>query len=299
MRSVQLKQGSEAWKLYRMEHANASEAGALMGVAPSWMQIHTPYQLWQYKQGDIEFEGSEFLERAQEHGHKTEPLARAWLSDHCGIPFSPEVFEEEIRGRDYSASLDGYGKSFDEKFSHKAEIKCPATGEKSETWKSALNGEIQPHLYWQVVHQEMVCPTDKTYFCVYLDADRVINLDLDEVMPGWKNDVERLLEAWDAFYTTPPEPDWEDRDDAPWLVAEKEYVRLKKLADQTAADLKTAKAVLVGLTNTKRVRGEKIELSHQTKRGSIQYAKIPDIKDMDLEQYRGKSSATWVVRIRK
>jgi len=288
MRKIELEQGSDAWKLYRMEHDNASEAGALMGVAPTWMQIHTPYQLWQYKQGDIDVEENDFMR----HGTALEPEARKFLEKEFEIELSPAVFED---GK-YSASLDGYWA--DGVKSIKAEIKCPMSGQKSAAWKMGIKREIPIYYYWQIVHQEMVCPTDLTLYCVYLSPENVQYFSMESLKPDWKKDVATLRNAWESFNRTPPEPDWEDRADQVWLDAEQHYIELKRASEVFADQLKEAKDNLIKLTNTNRVRGAKLEMSYQPRVGSVQYKKIPALEDINLDDYRGKSSSTWVIRER-
>jgi len=291
MERIDLEQGSLAWKLYRMEHHNASEAGALMGVAPAWMQMNTPYKLWQFKQGEFEVKENGFMR----HGTRNEPVARAKLSHTLLQAFEDAVFEDGI----YSASLDGY--SVDAAgTTTKVEIKCPAAGKKSESWKFAVNGEIPPHYYWQIIHQEMVCPTDVTFFAVY-DADscELIILDMDEAMAGWRDDVPKLREAWESFIETPPEPDWEEKSSGEWLRAEVAFEAAKTALADAEELVKQTKQDLIDLTVTERARGAIVEVSKRQRKGAIQYKQVPELDGVVLEKYRGKSSSFWDVRLRK
>ena len=303
MRVVTLTQGSDAWKLYRMEHANASEAGALMGCAPKWMQIHTPYQLFQYKQGELEYEESAFVKGMQQHGHDMEEMAREFVSKSVGISLSPAVFEEDIVDISYSASLDGYGESSGEPFSVKAEIKCPATGRDSAVWRAAVDGEIPSYYYWQVVHQELVCPTTKTYFCVYISDDASIIIDLDEAMPGWRADAERLQEEWGNFFAEPPAPDWlETKENTEWAILERDFLVIRAEIEEKELALKATKARMIEITEAAevdRARGDVVEVSRRHRKGAIDYKKALEGSGIKTEPFRKKGSSYWDVRERK
>jgi putative phage-type endonuclease len=283
-----------------MEHANASECGALMDCAPAWMKINTPYKLWQYKEGDLSDDVGDFNRAIMDFGTRMEPIARAWLSEQVGIHLDSKVFEENINTLSYSASLDGYGESAGEDFTVKAEIKCPATGEKSKTWKAAADNEILPYYYWQVVHQEMVCPTTKTYFAVFVEGAESVIIDMDEAVPGWKEDVAVLKSAWELFFAEPPAPDWEEMEDmAAWSLAESDFAEAKQALADAEKGIKFAKEALIGLTNTHQARGLLVEVSKRHRKGAIKYKDVPEIKGINLEPYRGNGSDFWDVRLRK
>ena len=264
---VELEQGSLEWHEHRAKYRNASEAGSVMGVNP----YQTPRALWESKMGI----GKKFVGNvATDYGTATEPYALARFNREKIWKLKPAVF---IAG-EYSASLDGFSTG-DDGISISCEIKCPYQKEDSKLWKSVNEGIIPEHYYWQLVHQYMVRPVDWAYFFVYV-SDDIYNLI--EFMPN-QGDIEKLREAWDDFYANPPEPKFAVRDDLIGL-AEK-YVSLKQAADAANKSLKSVESLLKLACDVSSVAGN-VHIQTISKKGTIDYKSIPDIKDVDFEEYR-------------
>lgn len=263
---VDLEQGSLEWHEHRAKYRNASEAGAVMGVSP----FQTPRELWESKNGM----GKPFVGNvATDYGNAMESVALAHLNRSEINKLVPSVF---VDGK-YSASLDGYSKS--ETVSYSVEIKCPYQKQDSKLWASVQDGVIPETYYWQLVHQYMVSPVDKAYFFVYIDDD---THNLIEFMPN-QGDIEKLHEAWDDFYANPPEPKFAVRDDLIGLA--EEYVSLKQAADAANKSLKSVESKLKLACEVSSVAGN-VHIQTISKKGTIDYKSIPDIKDVDFEEYR-------------
>jgi len=312
MQLIELEQGSEAWLLYRLDHANASETPALLGVAPDWYQIKTPYQLYQLKNGEIEYEVSDYVAGMQEHGNNMEIAARRRMETQYHAELLTPTIEHIENDVKYGASLDGFGQvvipaSLDKDLPErqqtiKFEIKCPAKGESSARWKAAEKGEIVEHDYWQIVHQELVCPTDITIYVVFLDDDKFIEINLDEFKPNWREDIAAVKTAWEAFFKSPPEPDWKERRDKKWNTAAASFKAAKEAEKAAKAAVDNAKAVLIDLAgDEKKVRGQGVEVKLMPgKAGSIDYKKVPELKGVDLEKYRKAAGKPfWQMDIRE
>ena len=285
MRLVNLEPGSDAWLIYRMSHYNASEAPVVMNCAPSWFSINTPYKLQQSKAGEAE-EQSSYTEYLQKHGSNLEAAARAKVEQLLDIHLDPVVVEETVEGMPFSASLDGFG-SKDGK-TVKVEIKCPATGEKSETWKQTeMVIPIQDYHRWQLLHQHLVVPTDESYFFVYIDEDTYWlseNLVFDREM------IEQLIAAWKEF-SEGVAPDWIELDALPDGM-DNHYATLDqgiKALESQREDYKK-RIDLYCATLGKRVRTPLIEVIQVERKGNVDYKKVPQLEGVDLEDYRAKTT---------
>ena len=156
MKLVELEQGTDEWLDWRRSKLSASNAGVIMLDTPSWMPVRT----WEALRGRSALFGnidpepeerSEFLERAAEHGLKTEPIARARFA-----PDLPAVCGEMDGDDRFATSLDGWNPETRTWL----EIKCPMVGQRSKhltQWKTFerdhVHKRIQPHVWWQLVHQ--------------------------------------------------------------------------------------------------------------------------------------------------
>lgn len=85
-----------------------------------------------------------------------------------------------------------------------------------------------------------------------------------------------------------------------WLHLEKEMLRLTTIKNQADAGLKEVRAQMQVLSNGENVLGEKVMLTHTTRRGLVQYKEIPAIVEMTTEQldsFRKPSSTSVVIKI--
>lgn len=274
MEFVDLQQNTEEWLEHRRYRRNASEAGAVIGVDP----YMTRYQLWQQKQG-IEIHSEYVRNVIMAHGNNMEPLALKAAEKYLSVKLAPCV---AVDG-EYSASLDGYG--VDENGdTYKVEIKCPQSGEASSIWKSAKNNEVSEQYQWQMTHQDLVIPTTRTIFFVFLEpgVQKAI-----EFKPK-SSDKKRLVREWDDFYANPPNPDFVEVEDESIILMMADHKKVsEKIKVLTEEKKSMAKAIEAGTKQNSTCRGAKITFFE--KKGSVDYSKIPELKGVDLEKYRKSS----------
>ena len=106
-----------------------------------------------------------------------------------------------------------------------------------------------------------------------------------------------MHEAWHTFLEhldqrTPPPLDKGDirqRDDPEWMSAAAAYLELRTAYDELSTKFDEAKAKIVGMANHAKEEGGGISVTHIWKRGSVDYKKIPQLKGLDLDQYRAPS----------
>ena len=273
---IELEQGSLEWHEHRAKYRNASEAGAVMGVSP----YQTPRELWESKNGiGKPFQGNV----ATDYGIAMEPEALAMFEELWETELEPTVFVDG----EYSASLDGYSAAN----SIMVEIKCPYQKQQSKLWQTASEGEIPEHYYWQMVHQQMVSKAERCYFFVYIDDNNYRTIPM---LPN-QGDIEKLRAAWDDFYANPPEPKFQNRDDL--IPLAEEYAALKAAADEANKKLKEIETQLKQSCEVSSVAGN-VQIQTISKKGTIDYKSIPNIKEVDLESYRKPTTTYQKVTIK-
>lgn len=260
-----LEQGSQEWRDKRRTTRPASKAGVVMQVSP--------YEKWE----DLadwylgkEKEISEHQQKIFQHGHDLEPILRK--------AFSPSMKPTVFQYGDYLASLDGWNGEL-------LEIKAPASGKKSKTWKAAVEGKIEDHYFFQTQQQMYVTGAKKAYFLVGISADEyiVIEVQRDEIA------IQKLLDAWDKFFDflltyQPKEVD--ERTDRTWELAALQWQEAKEEADKANERLEVAKKALLTLANATKTHGAGVTVTKSQRPTAIDYATIPQLKGVDLEQYR-------------
>ena len=273
---LKLVQGTPEWHQHRAQSRNASETPAVLGVSP-WQ---TPYELWLIRTG----RKVQAVTPAMQRGTELEPAARAAYEKLTGRVMEPLVLTEG----DYSASLDGI--TLDGELI--LEIKCPFKGQASELWKAAAAGEMPEHYAWQIEHQLMVSGAARAHLCVFDGTDGIL-LEVKPKPETWP----RIREAWEQFQqyldsdTPPPltDRDTKVRTDVPWQEAAAAYIAAKRLADEAATALDSAKAALIALASHTSESGAGVKVTRFWKVGTVDYKKIPELKGVDLEAYRGKA----------
>lgn len=282
---LKLVQGSPEWHAYRQEMRNASETSAVLGISP-WL---TPYGLWLIKTG----RSRQATTEAMAHGTKLEPEARAAYEEHTSQIMNPLVLQDGA----YSASLDGINLAGD----LICEIKCPFRGKQSVLWREAVEGRIPGHYNAQVQHQLMVAGAAVAHFWVYAEGEGLlltVRRD-DELMS-------LIREAWDDFQqyldsdSPPPltDADSAQREDAPWAKAAADYLEAKRLADAADGRLDEARKALVGLSRHPRETGAGVSVVRLWKPGNVDYKRIPELRGVSLDRYRGQGREEVRVTVR-
>jgi putative phage-type endonuclease len=272
---LKLVQGSQEWLDYRRSMRNASETPAVLGISP-WV---TPYQLWLIKTG----RSTQAVTQAMAHGTQLEPQARAAYEAQTGHVMNPLVMQDGL----YSASLDGITLSGD----LIVEVKCPFRGRQSSLWKAAKEGETPRYYAAQIQHQLMVSGAAEAHLWVYIEGEGILLTQRrDEAA------MEAIHGAWDTFSlylegdNPPPlsEADSAQRDDAAWREAAAAFVAAKRNADSADEALSTARQRLVDLAMHPRETGGGVSVVKLWKPGNVDYKRIPELRGVDLERYRGK-----------
>lgn len=165
------------------------------------------------------------------------------------------------------------------------EIKCPfrIRDDEQPKFKSI---EDQQHYYAQV-QIEMFC-TGRTKAYFYQWTRNGSKLEIVPFDPDWIDaHFPELLEFYNEWQSRKNE-----KDDA--LLAEFEAAKVAMdEAKEHLEAVKTRMIDLVKMRGTDAIQG--LSVREIERKGTIQYAKIPELKEIDLEQYRGKSTKFWKV----
>lgn len=135
-------QHGEEWLSWRKNGIGASDISIVMGNSP----YKTPLQLWEIKCG---YREEDKMNRAMEHGIKTEDIARQWINQNKQFNLKPICIEDEEKPY-FRASLDG----FDFNQEVLVEIKCPVNEKVLE--KARINQSVPSYWYDQVQWQIML-----------------------------------------------------------------------------------------------------------------------------------------------
>ena len=285
MKIINVEQGSPEWLSWRKTVITATDCPAIMGSSP-WS---TAYKCWQKKLGLIpEGESNEAMER----GKRLEPEARAHFIERYGLEMIPacvESTEFDFLG----ASLDGISQTG----STILEIKCGGT----KLHDMAAQGIIPDYYMDQIQHQLLVTRAERCLYYSYNGSDGIYI----EVLPD-PDFIKRFLPNARAFwryvaFSEPPplqKSDYKDMNDNLELTEDlKAYQELdaaiKMLEEQK--DARRKKIIERCEDQSSICQGTKI--IKMVVKGRVAYDDIPEIKNVDLEKFRKKSTTSWKILI--
>lgn len=272
-----LEQGSHEWHALRKTKITATDASIIMG-ASHWK---TKVQLYYEK---ISNNPPTLPNERMQRGIDLEPIARDLFILQTGIFVFPKVVIRQWT----MCSLDGINEQGDVA----VEIKCPGDRDHAV----AVSGKVPAHYYPQLQHQMYVCNIDSMYYFSFDGVDGVsVKVDRDDEY------IIKMLIEEQKFYEcllnkTPPEPseqDYIERNDDAWEKCALQWKSIKdsiKSLEKEEEDLRKQLIFLSGESNTK---GAGISLCQVQRKGNVDYSKIPELKGVDLDQYRKETISSW------
>lgn len=283
MKIIELEQGSPEWLSWRKTVITGTDCPAILGTSP-WS---TAYKCWQRKMGYLE---EQKMNDAMQRGKRLEPEARIHFVENQGINMSPTVVE--------STEFDFLGASLDGLSScgkYLLEIKCGG----SKLHDMAMKGDIPEYYQHQIQHQLFVTGAEKAFYYSYDGSSGVCI----EVLPDPEFKGVFLPKARDFWkcvaFNEPPElqdSDYKDMsEDAEWISTAESY---KSICAQIKCfeDMKTAiRNSLIDWCEGQNCSGGGIKVFSVTKRGRVDYDKIPGLKGVDLEPYRKNPTTSWII----
>lgn len=294
-----MEQGSKEWLDWRRRGLGGSDAPIIMGVSP-WK---TPLELWKEKTGRAERNGGTGPNWAQQRGIDMEPKARAKYELLEGLDAPPILFEHPDYPH-FRVSLDGWN----EEKQIVLEIKCPGRDDHAK----AKSGEVPLKYIWQLEMQLWVTGGKEAHYFSYYEGK---DGKSDYVLIKYRSDLERrerLIKAlhhfWDCVVRDIP-PELSDKDSMALEDANARAIfkRLGELerdlaaADEQIAVLKEARDALKEEASKfcthSRVVCEGVELIKRTRKGRIDYAKVPSLTGVDLESFRTPDVTYYEVKL--
>ena len=273
-RIERLHQNTREWQQWRRAGIGSSDAPVVMGDS----RFKTPRMLWSIKTGKAQ-EGRE--SPAARRGRQLEQSARSAYETQTGIQMEPMCLVHQ-RWDWMRASLDGF--SFDGAVV--LEIKCPWNTRDQVTVRE---GKIPVHHYAQLQHQLEVSEAREAHYWSFDGASGI----LVRVEPD-REYIARLVEAEAGFWRRVLENCWPDETedeldlsaDPEWRVAARRYREAKTRLDQAALAEEAARQRLSSMASARRTWGGGVEVVKGARKGAVDYASIPELRQVDLERYR-------------
>lgn len=272
--------GSKEWLEYRRMKIGASDAPVILNKSP-WS---SPFMLWEQKVLGKEKE----MNAAMKRGVEMEEAARQCFEKKMGT----EVFARCAEHDSISwmmASLDGI--DMDQKIC--VEIKCAG----KEDHGKALQGKVPEKYYPQLQHQLEVTGLDGMYYFSFNGNDGTIV----EVAKD-RHFIDAMVQEEKAFYKCMMEldpPQLTERDlislekDERWTETALKWKETNKKLKELEEQENLLRSQLINIAGDRNVFGANVRLTRSITKGTVEYAKIPELSCIDLNQYRKKSSIRW------
>jgi len=293
MKIHDLEQGSQEWHDLRATHFTASNAPTIMGASKYKSRSAYLKELVSGEKKEI----SDFTQSIFDRGHEAEALARPLAEDILGETLFPAVMTNEVEGLPLLASFDGINMAGDTTWEHKLY--------NVRLIEMVKYGMLDAHYLWQIAQGFLVSGASK---CMFMTSDGNLNqmdymwIDLkyiEEHLGGdWEN---QLIAAWKAFKAElessvkPIEIHADDETDAKleeYLAVNAQIKELEGQAKELKEWLETP-AILLGVDT---ITGTRATIATLTRKVSIEYKDIPELKGINLEAYRKPDTKFFTIK---
>lgn len=284
MRIVHVEQRSEEWLKLRRSKIGASDCAPIMQKS----KYRSPRSVWRQKiLGE-----SVPINEAMQRGIDLEPEALEYFSKKLGLSFIPIVCLSD----EYCwmlASLDGWN----ERNKVILEIKC--VGKK--TFDEVMSGKIPSDYQWQVQHQFCVTKAEMAFLGFYHKVgDEVRSVEI--LLVPDPDMIEELVREEGIFfrehmqcYVEPKLSDLDvfERHDADWYGISAKWKEVKKKINALEEEELRLRERLLELAGSVSCKGYGVSATRYETQGRIDYARIPELKGIDLDAYRGEKEIRW------
>lgn len=279
-------QGSDAWLEHRRNYLGASDAPIIMGASP-WK---TPFQLWEDKLGISPPQEETW---AMKRGTDMEPLARASFEKETGL----EVFPQIVYHPEHSfmmASMDGL--SLDGK--HAVEIKCPG----AKAHQSALDG-IVPDYYMPQLQHQLACIGLEMLWYYSFDGKYGALVEVHRDDTYIDKLIEKECKFWECVKSSTPPPltnkDYSERNSDTWNTYGERVAVIDDAISKLKAEREEIRQFLISDSGGNSSRCGSLTLAKSYPIGRVDYKAIPELKTIDLNQYRKPSREQWTLKYSK
>jgi len=279
---LNLKQGTPEWKAERLKRCTASQIPILFDLSP----YQTILELFEEKSMEIEMPISESKQILFNRGHEAEDVGREWVKTNLGLDLQPHVVLS-LEVPDLLASLDG--------FDEEKKIIFEAKYMGAQKLLDVKKGIIPAHHECQVQAQLLATGASK---CVYFAMDGT-NAAMLEVFPKleYQKDISLAVAKFMEQVRTGQEPEPSERDYITPDDVQFEILRQKKeMMDEAKKQFEELKeSLLAKYVENRRIKAGGLRITRSMKKGNVIYKNIPQLKGVDLDRYRGKSSEVLTV----
>ena len=282
---IDLIQGSDEWKEFRKMKIGSSIAASILGVG-----FKTPLQLFESMIEDTEIPDNEAMRR----GREMEPKARTWLNEKYGADLKAEVVQHPDSNFDWHiSSLDGIWQRPDGSY-FVCELKHPGKIDHQK----ALDGEVPEKYIPQCLHilEDLPGVNEILYLSYHEDSQAEIWVKRDE------KKMEKQFSLEQSFYERlisfkPPEPtdkDWIEFNRQELISKANTYSFIKDQIDELQKQAEELKKEIIEDTNwAARAKIGDYKIQKVIRKGNPQYGNIPELKNVNLDAYRGDPIISW------
>lgn len=272
----------------------SSDAIVIMGCAPRNWEANTPRKLWEMRLN----EQQSVETAAMTKGKFFEEEATQWAENELGILLKRQEFVYHPEHEFMTATLDAV--SFDGRVI--VEIKVS-----QKVFMQVSAGKIPSEYYPQVQHQLEVMRAESAYLVGYVESKgedpaygAYIQIKRDDKYIAEM--IKKEKEFWDCLQTfTPPALtnwDYQEREDALWDQAALELLMLDReleMYEEIKKRRDAARNRLIELANGRNTRGSGLKVTQSMVKGRVNYESIPELKLVDLDQYREPTTERWTI----
>lgn len=274
----EMAQSSPEWLNWRKSGIGGSEIAAVMGNSI----YQTAYQLWQIKSGLKEAPdlSNNF---AVKRGHALEGPARYIVNETLGRDFQPCLFQGNLRHFIYSS--DGH----DEKTNELLEIK--ALGNKNHQLVLDTQKPL-PYYYDQLQWGMLIAKSDLIHFVSYNQEypEPIVRIEVRADKKYQDNLVEMANRFWDMVQRKiQPElcdTDFEDVSCNSFYLLKVKYEEALAKFKDADNHLSEVKAQIHKFADGRNIAANGLRVFISSRRGSVDYASVPELQGVDLDQYR-------------
>jgi putative phage-type endonuclease len=258
----------------RRDFIGASDVPIIMGESP-WC---TPLQLYEKKLGLRE----NAITFAMSRGTEMEEEARQELSRITGMQMIPlRMFCDSVPC--LMVNLDAVSPC-----GQICEIKCPMNPDYPSKVPEKYYGQLQAQMLVAQVSEMM-------YFSYHPLGSKLIWCTADDKYQ--KKMVDKVLEFHARLQQfeapDPTDKDYDQRDDEVWNNLAEQYKYLLNASKEMNNQLEEIKIALIEQAKNRSTMGSGVKVCKMDRKGNIDYSKIIEIRDVDLEKYRKPLTSCW------
>lgn len=289
MTVVHFQQNTPEWLEWRKDKIGASDAPIIDGISP-WCDQHT---LMLQKLGLADGPKENW---AMSNGKKKEPEILQWFNEKYGLSLQPTA----MQSTEYDwmiASLDGYQPAMGDQEAYAAEIKTAG----KEDHALAKSGKIPPKYYPQLQHQMKVNGLRSMYYISENGGDKcVVTVPRDtRYISALVAKELKFIEMRDSFIIPKSDaPDYKDLLDDTLLELLNKYNKENEILKNAKKSVDDIKLQIIQHSGDQNVKCGNYYITKSSARGAIDYEKIDELKNVDLEKFRKKDIIKYSIKLK-